>query len=161
MDVLNWQWDDPRVAQADQLLRRVPRKPSCLILDPLTEEHQLKVEAFTYDKLPDVNLVEAGLSVSIESVANSHELTVDQIFDWELYGGATFSVALVRTDDSGVIGSPVPSDPSHGLVRVSAIDNSGRRKIWLPLRSRIRDAAIYHDSPKSAQAEFGPARTAR
>lgn len=155
-----WRWDDPRLVDDDRLVRRVPRRPSCLVIDPLTSQHQLKVEAFTYDSPPKVDVSDAGLSVSIGSIA-SDQGDVDKLVPWEDYGVAIFPLSVARSDRSGVVRAPTPEDVAHGLVRVAATTKQDRRKVWLPLRSRIRDHATYHDSPSSARHDLGPARTAR
>jgi hypothetical protein len=135
-----WVWDDNSVPTDSNLLRRVPRKPSCVVTDPATSQAILKHEAFTYDH-------GSGMSASLE-----HALAggaARDVVEWTTHALAVFTVAIVRSSVSGVVRCPMEEDHSHGLVRVAG-DPEGpaaRRVHWLPLRSRIREAARYVDSP--------------
>ena len=135
-----WIWDDPSITAETSLLRRVPRQPSVLIQDPATLQYELKHEAFIYDH-------GSGLSVLVAD--NGAPLASMQ---WATHGCALFRVRVVRSDVSGVVRDPTPTEPSHGLVRVKgdAAGRADRRTHWLPLRSRIRECALYCDDESSA-----------
>ena len=122
------------------LLRRVPRRPTVLLQDPLTGDFVILPEAFTYDH-------GSGLSVSIGQVAHSCSKRSRDVMDWASHGAAIFPVHLVRSEVSGIVPTPTETDPTHGCVRVKSDRvKAHRREQWLPLRSRLREAATYCDS---------------
>lgn len=135
-----WVWDDASIPDDSNLLRRIPRKPSCVALDAMTGEPILQPDAFTYDH-------GSGLSVSVGfHVPRGSART---LVEWTTHALAVFSVAVARTSHSGVVHDPTEADVSHGVVRVAGDPHGreARRAHWLPLRSRIREAARYVDAP--------------
>ena len=141
MTSVPWVWDDKTIPTDSNLLRRVPRKPSCVVADPATSQAILKHEAFTYDH-------GSGMSVSLGCAFAGG--TPRDVVEWTTNALAVFTVAIARSSVSGVVSYPTEEDDSHGLVRVAG-DSEGRaarRAHWLPLRSRIREAARYVDSPE-------------
>lgn len=144
MTAVEWAWDDPSVPEDSDLFRRVPRRPTCVAIDPATSEEILKPEAFQYDH-------GSGMSVSLGSLLPPGGAA--HLIDWTTHALAVFKVRVVRSPTSGVVGAPTHADPAHGLVRVKddAGSHKARRAQWLPLRSRIRESATYLDTPSEAQ----------
>jgi hypothetical protein len=104
-------------------------------------------EAFKYDDDDPADPGGRGCSVSSSQIAAECATPLSDIIpNWETHGLAYFQTSDVRQPgDSGVVSAPEPDNLAHALIRVRPLDKASRNEIWKPLRSRLRERAVYID----------------
>jgi hypothetical protein len=140
-------WDHDSIPDSAYLYRRVKKRPNLRIYNKEFERWEPTPEAFAYDDVPNFQAEDRGVSVSASSMAERESVPVDVVNpNWETHGLAFFLVSTVRARAGmGVIEAPVPDNPAHALIRANETDKGRRNELWRPLRSRLREAAVYLD----------------
>lgn len=144
-----WAWDDEsQIPHEERLLRRVRRKPDCVVVNLTTAEAELKAGALIFDK-------GSGMSVHRESIRADLGVSREDICDWDLYHAIEFRAEVVRSAEcvesggsvaaGGVIHEDDPEDDllgtAHALVRTrSATIPKGQRTA---IRDRIVDNFVW------------------
>lgn len=142
----DWVWDDEsQVPHDERLLRRVRRKPDCVVINLTTKKAELKAGALIFDN-------GSGMSVHRESVRHRLGVPMVDLCDWDMYHAVEFEARTVRSAEcpiedeavqvGGVIHENDPDDDrlgeAHALVRTrsSSLPRQERRAI----RDRIVDS---------------------
>lgn len=134
-----WTWNHARISAEDRVFRRILRHPDFLLApDAVTGEPRVGPAALQYDEA-------SGVSVHLESMLESADVTAGQLCNWDTHAIASLTVSDVRRlpvpDSAGVVHDPDPADAvlghAHACIRVPVEDAKAARRAWKLVRSAI------------------------
>jgi hypothetical protein len=138
-----WVPDDPAIPDDEICIRRVPRKPNCLVPNASTGDVAVGNGAIRFD--------DDGMSVHLESLREKAGVDRADMYDWNRYTAVEFPAAAPRQleEDSdqpmgGVVLDPQEDPPlgdAHALVRTR--EQQPNRKQRGDIRAAIRARATF------------------
>lgn len=157
MTEADWFYDDPKVADDEELLRRIPWGQDYVVFDAQAGKHFPTTAAFRRRKPGE------GLSVHMRSVVEARERAVASVYDGATSGTVTFTAEVPRTVGAGVVPVEAPRDVESDAVRREAHAevrpptfalNKGE---WTRIRVSIIDACRWVVVPDCKPASPGTA----
>lgn len=144
----NWVYNDPEIADGEQLLRRVPKNPNHATFDPETGEWRPSAGAFQRN-------ANEGMSVHVVSVLNSWKRADHSAYDPARYGAVRFPAAVVREAEAGVLRT-LPTEEqepdevlrdAHAEVRPPTPQKD--RAFWSGVRDKMIKSSVWVEQQAS------------
>jgi hypothetical protein len=143
-----WAWDDAQISDDAILYRRVPRKPSFRVADPLTGEIKIAPAALRYDQ-DGASIYRDELLKAIYGYGASAVCA-----DWKTHGAVQFTAWDVRNVSEHPAGVHDEEDPqdqrigrAHALIRCPTEADGQDKTYWNEVRAAIIKAATWIDGP--------------
>jgi len=119
-----------------RLLRRFPLdqlidddvQPGLVHIDP---------EAFIYDHGDSAEGHDGCSCTVLEVNDEGGDPRAGILRNWDTHAVAYVTVEDARTPEAGVVRDPMPDQSGHSLIKVRDPSRSERRRVWLPLRTKL------------------------
>ncbi len=133
----DWVFDDPLVADDEELLRRIPRKPTHVTFDSENSQYVPHIAAFRRSE-------GGGMSVHLTSLLENQGREPSNAYDPEWYGTVAFLASAPRSVGGGVLAitAPPEQEPDAILAAAHGEVRPPTHAISKPEWSLIRDEII-------------------